>query len=110
MSNGLKNAKNAICAISAALMVVVSIPFTATAGTDRTARNIAAETGVTIDTTFNSQPGRRRWRKKSNRRGPYYGYRNYGQYRSAQNRRYRTVRRYYWRDGVRRYRYVRIYY
>jgi hypothetical protein len=37
------------------------------------------------------------------RNGSYYGYRNYGQYRRTQvgNRRYRTVRRYYWRDGRR---------
>jgi hypothetical protein len=41
-----------------------------------------------------------------------YGYRNYGQYRRTQvgNRRYRMVRRYYWNDGVRLSRLVRIYY
>lgn len=93
-----------------ALIVTATMPEFAAAGTDRTARNIAEKTGVALETSLNSQPGRRRWRKRSNRRGPYYGYKNYGQYRSAQNRRYRTVRRYYWRNGVRRYRYVRIYY
>jgi hypothetical protein len=41
-----------------------------------------------------------------------YGYRNYGQYRRTQvgNRRFRTVRRYYWNDGVRLSRLVRVYY
>ena len=41
-----------------------------------------------------------------------YGYRNYGQYRRTQvgNRRYRTVTRYYWDDGRRRTRLVRLYY
>ena len=51
---------------------------------------------------------RRRWRKYKNT----YGYRNYGQYRRTQvgNRRYRMVRRYYWDDGVRLSRWVRLYY
>ena len=41
-----------------------------------------------------------------------YGYKNYGQYRRTQvgNRRFRTVRRYYWRDGIRLSRYIRVYY
>ena len=47
-------------------------------------------------------------------RGPKdtHGYRNYGQYRRTQvgNRRYRLVRRYYWRDGSRLSRMVRIFY
>ena len=39
-------------------------------------------------------------------------YRNYGQYRRTQvgNRRFRLVRRPYWRNGRRTWRYVRIYY
>ncbi len=47
------------------------------------------------------------WRKKNS-----YGYKNYGQYRRTQvgNRRYRTVKRYYWNDGVRLSRWVRVYY
>ena len=55
----------------------------------------------------------RGWRRKG-RRGPkrHYGYKNYGQYRRTQvgNRRYRLVRRYSWRDGVRVSRLVRLYY
>lgn len=55
------------------------------------------------------QPGKHKgnWRKKNS-----YGYKNYGQYRRTQvgNRRYRTVRRYYWNDGVRLSRWTRIYY
>ena len=57
------------------------------------------------------QPRRRRVRR--NRRNySTYGYRNYGQYRRTQvgNRRYRLVRRSYWDDGFRRYRWVRLYY
>ena len=40
-------------------------------------------------------------------------YKNYGQYRSAQahrRNRYRLARRYYWRDGIRLTRWIRIYY
>ena len=53
--------------------------------------------------------GRRRYRHRNRNT---YGYRNYGQYRRTQvgNRRYRMARRYYWRDGVRLSRYVRVYY
>lgn len=55
--------------------------------------------------------GRRRRRFKGRNRY-YYGYRNYGQYRRTQvgNRRYRLVRRYYWNDGIRLTRWVRLYY
>ena len=57
----------------------------------------------------------RRWNndRGENRRrnGPWYGYRNYGQWRRSQvgNRRYRTVTRYYWDNGRRRTRVVRVY-
>ena len=74
------------------------------------------------DTTFGSgsgpqvilrvnQPRRRRARRGGYwRNGTYY--RNYGQFRRTQvgNRRYRMVRRYYWDDGRRRTRFVRVYY
>ena len=62
------------------------------------------------------QPGRQRqvWRVKSKRKGPKWnhGYKNYGQYRKTQvgNRRFRSVRRPFWVNGVRVYRWVRIYY
>ena len=51
----------------------------------------------------------RRWR---NRNHSYYGYKNYGQYRRTQvgNRRFRTVNRYYWTNGMRTTRRVRLYY
>ena len=41
-----------------------------------------------------------------------HGYKNYGQYRRTQvgNRRYRLTRRYYWQDGIRLSRFVRVYY
>ena len=62
------------------------------------------------------QPGRQRqvWLVKSKRKGPKWnhGYKNYGQYRKTQvgNRRFRSVRRPFWVNGVRVYRWVRIYY
>lgn len=42
-------------------------------------------------------------RRSRRRSGSWYGYRNYGQYRRTQvgNRRYRTERRYVYRDGRR---------
>ena len=51
-------------------------------------------------------------RRYKNRNRYHYGYKNYGQYRRTQvgNRRYRVVRRYYWRDGIRLSRWVRLYY
>jgi len=57
----------------------------------------------------NWRSDQRRGRRRS---GTYNGYRNYGQYRRTQvgNRRYRMARRYYWNDGVRLSRYVRVYY
>jgi hypothetical protein len=41
-----------------------------------------------------------------------HGYKNYGQYRRTQvgNRRFRTVNRYSWIDGIRRKRAIRVYY
>ena len=62
------------------------------------------------------QPGQRRqvWQGNRRRKGPKWkhGYKNYGQYRRTQvgNRRYRSVRRSYWTNGQRVYRYVRVYY
>jgi hypothetical protein len=52
---------------------------------------------------------RRRWRRGYYRDGRY---RNYGQYRRGMvgYRRYRMVPRYYWDDGRRYVRYVRVYY
>ena len=55
-------------------------------------------------------------RRRRGRRGGYWRngrwYRNYGQYRRSVvgNRRYRMVPRYYWDGGIRRRRYVRVYY
>ena len=58
---------------------------------------------------WDNKRGRRRWQGRNRNT---YGYRNYGQYRRTQvgNRRYRTVKRYYWNDGVRLSRLVRLYY
>jgi len=53
--------------------------------------------------------GRRRYQGRNRYT---YGYKNYGQYRRTQvgNRRFRLVRRPYWRRGVRLTRWVRVYY
>lgn len=73
-------------------------------------RNITSGTLPQISVRI-GQPRRRRWR-----RGGYWRdgvwYRNYGQYRRTRvgNRRYRVVPRYYWDDGRRYVRYVRVYY
>jgi hypothetical protein len=67
-------------------------------------------------TELSSNPGpiqsRGRSRNRGNKKWHPRRYRNYGQYRRTQvgNRRYRLVRRSYWSDGRRRYRYVRINY
>ena len=56
---------------------------------------------------------RRGRRRHQGRNRIYYGYKNYGQYRRTQvgnRRRYRLARRYYWNDGVRLSRMVRVYY
>ncbi len=53
------------------------------------------------------------WDNRGKRRnGKYYGYKNYGQYRRTQvgNRRYRNVRRPYYRNGRTYYRLTRIFY
>ena len=67
--------------------------------------------GLATENTVLAQRGRGRggrygryWENRGRRRnGSWYGYRNYGQYRRTQvgNRRYRMVRRSYWRDGRR---------
>lgn len=59
---------------------------------------------------WDNKRGRRRYQGRNR---IYYGYRNYGQYRRTQvgnRRRYRLVRRYYWDDGMRLARWVRVYY
>lgn len=55
--------------------------------------------------------GQRRWSNRGKKKR-YWGYKNYGQYRRSQvgNRRYRWERRYYWDDGRRYSRLIRIFY
>jgi hypothetical protein len=86
------------------------VPFESYGSTDRS--------GSTNTVTEYSGQDWRWQRQRRGRRGKHkgwkntYGYRNYGQYRRTQvgNRRYRMVRRYYWNDGVRLSRLVRLYY
>lgn len=58
------------------------------------------------------QPRRRRRGRRVWRNGGWVwvSYNNYPRYRSYYSPRYRTVRRYYWDDGIRRSRYVRVYF
>ena len=80
-------------------------------GASRTAKDSAfsAGSGPQISVSI-GQPRRRRMRRGGYWRNGVF-YRNYGQYRRSVvgNRRFRTVPRYYWSDGVRRVRYVRVY-
>ena len=52
------------------------------------------------------QPGKHKGWKNT------HGYKNYGQYRRTQvgNRRYHLTKRYYWQDGTRLSRFMRVYY
>jgi hypothetical protein len=82
---------------------IIYLPTQAAAYTPGEKTNSVA--GLATENTVLAQRGRGRgngnWGRRRN--GSWYGYRNYGQYRRTQvgNRRYRTVRRYYWRDGRR---------
>lgn len=55
--------------------------------------------------------GDRRWSNRGKKKR-HWGYKNYGQYRRTQvgNRRYRWERRYYYRDGNRYSRLIRIFF
>ncbi|MEO5858532.1 MAG: hypothetical protein ABIR33_06240 [Pyrinomonadaceae bacterium] len=63
------------------------------------------------DRDYNSYRGDRRWSKRGKKKS-HWGYKNYGQYRRTQvgNRRYRMERRYYYRDGNRFSRLVRVFF
>jgi hypothetical protein len=90
---------------------LVAMPADSYGGSrERTIENTYAEPGSPQKRGWDNK-GRKRRRNRT-RRHSYYRYKNYGQYRRTQvgNRRYRLVRRSYWRDGVRRIRLVRIYY
>jgi hypothetical protein len=74
-------------------------------------RNSGRTSEFVKETTF-EQGKNKGWNQGKSRKGPYRGYKNYGQYRSSQvgNRRYRWVRRPYYRNGIRLFRNIRIYY
>jgi hypothetical protein len=90
----------------AIFVVVLSFGLIVPAGAAAADRDRGNNAG--IDTNINWEQGK--WGKRRN--GPYRRYKNYGQYRSSRvgNRRYRLVRRPYYRDGRRYIRVVRIYY
>ena len=83
-------------------VITLGIPFESFAA-DRKTTNKA---GVTEEITW--EQGKSRGRRGKS----YRGYKNYGQYRSSRvgNRRYRWVRRPYYRSGVRYFRTIRVYY
>ena len=88
----------------------ICLPVESFASADKSReRNAVTEYGGGQDWRWQS---RRRGRGKHRGWKNTHGYRNYGQYRRTQvgNRRYRLVRRSYWDDGVRRLRWVRMYY
>jgi len=63
------------------------------------------------DRVSSTYGGDRRWSNRGKKKS-YWGYKNYGQYRRTQvgNRRYRMERRYYYRDGNRLSRLIRVLY
>ena len=87
--------------------VVISLP---TDSFGDTGKNSSSNAFAGNAGSFQNRGGK--GRKFKGRKHSYYGYKNYGQYRRTQvgNRRYRLVRRYYWRDGVRLSRFVRVYF
>lgn len=99
------------------LTMMIGLPLDAFGAAPARETSMNSGSGTQIYYTY-SQPRRRRWRRNRSywrnrdqwRNRAYY--RNYGQYRRSMvgNRRYRMVPRYYWDDGVRRRRYVRVYY
>lgn len=91
--------------------VLLCLPVDSFSSTVETPRSATHGTTVDPQKKWKGGHGRKR-RYNRGRNRYYYGYRNYGQYRRTQvgNRRYRLVRRYYWRDGIRLSRWVRIYY
>lgn len=91
----------------ALLVLTIGLPLEGFAGD----RNSGRTSEIARETTFEQRKGKG-WNRGKSRKGPYRGYKNYGQYRSSRvgNRRYRWVRRPYYRDGNRYYRSVRVYY
>src|SRR3990170_1546816 len=93
-------------------MISFAAPVDNYAAGDQQGRNKSAERSRGgQDVRWGDDNNRGRRRRTGRRNQNTYGYRNYGQYRRTQvgNRRYRTVRRSFWRDGIRRTRLVRVY-
>ena len=105
----IMNKKVTILAIMV-LTVLIGLPVHGFgAVTTSKATELAPGSGPQISVSI-GQPRRRRMRRGGYWRNGVF-YRNYGQYRRSVvgNRRYRMVPRYYWDDGIRRVRYVRVY-
>lgn len=94
------------------LLLVAAIIFTASAALGQGKGN-GQNQGNGRNNISIWEGGQDRGRHRYRGRNRYtYGYKNYGQYRRTQvgNRRYRMVRRSYWRDGIRLFRWTRVYY
>jgi hypothetical protein len=95
------------------LTLMIGVPVDGFASPNSTTKTSVTTGSVPEINVLIAQPRRGRGR---HRRGGYWRngryYRNYGQYRRSVvgNRRFRTVRRYYWRKGRRVIRYQRVYY
>src|SRR5688500_7364585 len=100
-----------ICAMLLA-MVGFTAPADSYAAGDQQGRRSSERSRGGQDNLWDNDDRRGRRRRSLRRNRNTYGYRNYGQYRRTQvgNRRFRTVRRSYWRDGRRLTRLVRVYY
>jgi len=95
--------------IFSVLMIGMWLPSEASAQF-RQYRQYRTRTYQNRDYRYSRNRERDRWRYRRYRNT--YGYRNYGQYRRTQvgNRRWRWHRQYYYRDGRRLTRMVRIYF
>ena len=103
------NKKVTILAIMV-LTVLIGLPVNGFGGVRGVSSNELTPGSVPQISVSIGQPRRRRMRRGGYWRNGVF-YRNYGQYRRTVvgNRRYRVVPRYYWDDGIRRVRYVRVY-
>ena len=103
----MKRKISVLCLLLAIAFVV--LPLEASASSEQPGKNKSYKSKGWKNGSWEGKRGRRRYQGR-NRYHP--GYRNYGQYRRTQvgNRRSRLVRRYYWRDGTRLSRWVRVFY
>lgn len=93
------------------LTVLIGLPLDGFGASNKATETVLNNGSVPQIRVSIGQPRRRRMRRGGYWRDGVF-YRNYGQYRRTQvgYRRYRMVPRYYWDDGRRYTRWVRVYY